>query len=285
MRLRQCVGRISHGLSASSIAIAVILVSPSLAVASPSAASPVTCMSPTVLVHDVASSQNEWDGWRGEVGGLGECAFAFTYGRSAASVQLQDPMQHAGLGQVAGLTRIEDSAVEFGAFVDSVRQRTGAGRVQVVAHGAGGLVAQQWIAHHDASSVETLVTVGPVWNGTDPAGIGTTAAFNRSIGIYDALAAIEQPLLGPICAACGQLIANSGYMHDEAHEGWTSPGVRYINVISLFDGLMTDPLSAALPGMDNRVIQHLDVNNRSNHLEMVHDPLVRQVVLAGLTAG
>jgi pimeloyl-ACP methyl ester carboxylesterase len=281
MRLRENVGRVPRGLVALSIAIAIAI--PFSASASPAAMSPMTCTTPTVLVHDLASSQREWDGWLDEVGG--QCAFAFTYGESAVSVQLQSVMQQVGLGQVAGLARIEDSAVEFGAFVDSVRQRTGAERVQVLAHGAGGLVAQHWIAHSGSQSVETLVTVGPLWNGTDIAGLGTLAAFNRSIGIYDELAALEKPLLDPACAACGQIVADSGYMFDAARGGWTTPGVRYVNVISLFDGLMTDPLSAAVPGSDNRILQSLDGSDRTNHLQLMQNPLVRQVVLDSLSAG
>ena len=281
MRLRENVDRVPRGLLALALAIAM----PFSASAFPVAASPSKCTTPTVLVHDLASSQSEWDGWFDEVGGLEHCVFAFTYGESAASVQLQTVMLQVGLGRVAGLARIEDSAVEFGAFVDSVRQRTGAERVQVLAHGAGGLVAQHWIAHSGSQSVETLVTVGPLWNGTDIAGLGTLAAFNRSIGIYDELAALEKPLLDPACAACGQIVADSGYMFDAARGGWTTPGVRYVNVISLFDGLMTDPLSAAVPGSDNRILQSLDGSDRTNHLQLMQNPLVRQVVLDSLSAG
>lgn len=273
MRLRENVGRVARGVCATSITVVALL---SFGV-SDASASPSTCTAATVLVHDLASSEREWDGWLDELGGRGLCAFAFTYGTSEASVLLQ----HAGL-PLASLTRIEDSAVEFGAFVDSVRERTGADRVQVLAHGAGGLVAQQWIAHAGSRDVRTLVTVGPLWNGTDIAGLGTIAAVNRGLGIYDALAALEKPLLEPICAACGQIVAGSGFMHDAARAGWISPGVRYVNVISRYDGVMTDPVSAALPGSENLIVQNLDPNDRTNHLQLMNDPLVRHVAVAAL---
>ncbi|MBY4208018.1 alpha/beta hydrolase [Rhodococcus fascians] len=247
---------------------------------SAAAASPSTCSTPTVLVHDLASSEREWDGWLDELAGRGVCVFAFTYGASLAS----EVLQHTGPA-IAGLSQIEQSAVDFGAFVDSVRERTGADRVQVLAHGAGGLVAHQWIAHAAAKDVRTLVTVGPLWNGTDIAGLGTVAAFNRSIGIYDALAVLEKPLLEPICAACGQIVANSGYMHDAARTGWVVPGVQYVNVISRYDGLMTDPLSAAVPGAENWIVQDVDADDRTDHLELMNNPLVRRLALSALTVG
>ncbi|MDI9896868.1 hypothetical protein QM797_19280 [Rhodococcus sp. IEGM 1381] len=245
---------------------------------SPAAASPGACTRPTILVHDLASSEKEWDGWVEELGRRGICAFAFTYGASVASVLLQ----RADL-EVAGLTSIEDSAVELGAFVESVLGRTGAEDVQLLAHGAGGLVAQQWIARSSSTHVRSLVTVGPLWNGTDLAGLGTVAAFNRRIGIYDTLAAMEKPVLEPICAVCGQIIANSGYMAGVGRDGWMSPGVQYVNVISRYDGLMTSPLSAALPGSESLIIQDLDVNDRTNHAQLMRNPLVRQLALDAVT--
>ncbi|WP_230591880.1 esterase/lipase family protein [Rhodococcoides fascians] len=275
MRLRENVGRVARGVCATSITVVALL---NVGV-SDAAASPSTCAAPTVLVHDLASSEGAWDGWLDELGARGLCAFSFTYGASRASVLLQQ----GGLA-VAGLTRIEDSAFEFGAFVDSVRERTGADRVQVLAHGAGGLVAQQWIARAGAQDVRTLVTVGPLWNGTDVAGLGSLAAFNRSLGIYDALAVVEKPLLEPICAACGQIVANSGYMRDAARTGWVVPGVRYVNVMSRYDGLMTDPLSAAVPGSENVIVQDVDPSDRANHLQLMNDPLVRRLALTALTA-
>ncbi|OZC84247.1 hypothetical protein CH254_23830 [Rhodococcus sp. 06-412-2C] len=273
MKLRENAGRVARVVVATSSIVAAVM---SFGV-SAAAASPSTCATPTVLVHDLASSEREWDGWLDELGGRGVCAFAFTYGASEASVLLQQN----GLA-VAGLARIEDSAIEFGAFVGSVRERTGADRVQVLAHGAGGLVAQQWIAHAGAEDVRTLVTVGPLWNGTDIAGLGTVAAFNRSIGIYDTLAGLEKPVLEPVCAACGQVIANSGYMAAGGRDGWMSPGVRYVNVISRYDGLMTSPLNAALPGSENVTLQELDASDRTNHTQLMQNPLVRQLVLAAL---
>ncbi|OZE88411.1 hypothetical protein CH305_00235 [Rhodococcus sp. 15-649-2-2] len=275
MKLRENAGRVARVVVATSSIVAAVT---SFGV-SAAAASPSTCATPTVLVHDLASSEREWDGWLDELGGRGVCAFAFTYGAPEASVLLQQN----GLA-VAGLSRIEDSAIEFGAFVGSVRERTGADRVQVLAHGAGGLVAQQWIAHAGAEDVRTLVTVGPLWNGTDIAGLGTIAAVNRSLGIYDALAVVEKPLLEPICAACGQIVANSGYMHDAARTGWVVPGVRYVNVMSRYDGLMTDPLSAAVPGSENVIVQGVDPSDRANHLQLMNDPLVRRLALTALTA-
>ncbi|MFC8177256.1 esterase/lipase family protein [Rhodococcus sp. NPDC057297] len=276
MNLRENVGRALRGIGATSIAVAAVL---NVEVAT-AAASPSACATPTVLVHDLASSEREWDGWLDDLDRRGLCAFSFTYGSSDASALLQQ----AGL-TVSGLTSIEDSALEFGAFVASVRERTGADRVQVLARGAGGLVAQQWVARSRAQDVRTLVTVGPLWNGTDVAGLGSLAAFNRSIGIYDALAAVEKPLLEPSCAACGQIVANSGYMHDAARAGWVSPGVRYVNVISRYDGLMTDPLSAALPGSENLVVQDVDPEDRSDHLHLSNDPLVRRLALGALAVG
>lgn len=276
MGLRENVGRVVQVLVSASITVATVLhVGVSVVAATPS-----TCTTPTVLVHDLGYSAHAWDGWLDELGERGVCTFTFTYGASTASVLLRQ----AGL-TVGGLTRIEDSAIEFGTFVHSVRERTGADRVQVLAHGAGGLVAQEWMAQSSARDVGTLVTVGPLWNGTDITGLGSIAAFNRSIGIYDELASLEKPLLEPICAACGQIVAHSGYMFDAVRDGWLSPGVRYVNVISRYDGLMTDPLAAALPGSENVVVQDLDSNDRTDHFHLLDDPVVRRAAVAALAIG
>lgn len=281
MRLRRNVGRVAL----SSVVLSLVVTAVATFGASPAVASPSSCATATVLVHDLASSEREWDGWLGELDARGLCAFAFTYGSSEASMRWQAVTERTGLGEVAGVTRFEDSAAEFGAFVDSVSRQVGVEQVQVLAHGAGGLVAQQWMAHYGARSVRTVVTVGPLWNGTDVAGLGSLAAFNRSVGIYDDLAALEKPVLEPICAACGQIVANSGYIHDAARTGWVLPGVRYVNVMSRYDGLMTDPLSAAVPGAENWIVQDLDADDRTDHLQLMHNPLVRRLALSALAVG
>jgi triacylglycerol esterase/lipase EstA (alpha/beta hydrolase family) len=256
-------------------------------VAVPAAASPApsrpasSCERPVLLLHDMASSGREWDALAAEARAAGLCVFTPTYGANAVTTAV------AGVAPIAGLIRIEDSAIEFRTIVDSVLSETGARDVRVIAHGAGGLVAAYYLKHLDprrggGPTVTSLVTLGPLWGGTDIAGFATVGDFNKRLGIYKPLEALEKPLVEPFCAGCRQLIAHSDFMTELAEGGYLTPGVDYADIITTHDLLMSDPLGAVLPGSTAVVLQNIDAANASNHFQLADDPLTRRLALSAL---
>jgi pimeloyl-ACP methyl ester carboxylesterase len=237
------------------------------------------CAAPVVLVHDAASNATEWDLLRQDPRGAGECVFAISYGATA----LTDAF---GAGRLGGTAAIEDSARQFAGHVDDIRSRTGSDTVRVIARGAGGLVAAYYLQHLDARfaatgrpSIDTLVTLGPLWGGTDVAYLSTIADINKRNGLYEPLRALEDPFVGPTCPGCRQLIRRSDFMNTFADDGGLPVGPRYVNIISRSDTLMSDPLSAAVTGTESVVLQDMDPANRSNHFELAIDPLARSLAL------
>ncbi|MCW2926453.1 MAG: lipase class 2 [Thermoleophilia bacterium] len=65
-----------------------------------------------------------------------------------------------------GLADIHHSAARLAAFVADVRRRSGAARVDVVAHSAGGIVARTWAQlQGGAASIDQLVTIATPHHG------------------------------------------------------------------------------------------------------------------------
>ncbi|MGU3432522.1 esterase/lipase family protein [Actinomycetes bacterium M1A6_2h] len=259
---------------------AVVSIVSSVVYSAVAAAAPpadVSCDHAVVLVHDMGSNENQWRALASDLVGAGRCTFAFTYGANGVT---------AATG-IAGLTAVEDSAVEFSSILDSVGERTGLDSVDVIAHGAGGLVTQYYLDTVDparrAPRVASLTTLGPLWGGTDIAGLATVADTNKKLGIYEPLAALEAPLLAPVCPGCPQLIARSHLMTELDRLGYSSPAVRYTDIISLSDGLMSDPRSAAVHGARSIVLQNIDASVRTDHFGLPDDSLARSIAVDAVT--
>ncbi|WP_052493218.1 esterase/lipase family protein [Rhodococcus sp. MEB064] len=248
-------------------------------VVAPSMAGPADpCVDTVLLVHDLGSSAAEWDGWADDLTSRGWCPVALTYGESALTEALRP------VATVAGLAALEDSASQIRSAIDGILYRTGESRIRVVARGAGALAVQSALTrsmNDGLAPVSTLVTLGPLWRGTNLAGAGTIAAFNRGIGIYDELARLEKPVVGPWCGACGEIVTGSTFL--------TTPpvdvpvvGVRYVDVATATDGLVTDPLTSAMPGSEVIVVQSVDPTSTVDHAQLSGDEQVRRLALDAL---
>ncbi|MGH8922798.1 MAG: esterase/lipase family protein, partial [Actinomycetes bacterium] len=99
----------------------------------PSSAHP----NPVVLVHGLLASKSvNWQTMSPLLANAGYCVYALTYGR----VTPVPPLDRFG-----GLTVMERSAEELAAFVDRVRDATGAERIDLVGHSEGTLMPQYWL--------------------------------------------------------------------------------------------------------------------------------------------
>ncbi len=62
---------------------------------------------------------------------------------------------------------------------------------------------QRHLQNNGAGSIRSLTTLGPIWNGTELAGLAAMEQFSRDLGTYDLVLGLEKPLIDPVCAAAG----------------------------------------------------------------------------------
>ncbi|MGB3771057.1 MAG: hypothetical protein WBA00_07930 [Rhodococcus sp. (in: high G+C Gram-positive bacteria)] len=270
--------RLRNTMITTTAAIVGLLVAATVVVAMPASAAPAPpCRASLLMVHDIASSPREWDGWLDDARSRGWCPVVAEFGATPLSDALRP------VAVVDGLDSLERSAAQIRDLIERTRERTGEAKIAVLGRGAGSLAAA-YAAHaypSASSSISTIVTVGPMWNGTDIGGLGKVAAFNRSIGVYDALSRVEKPFAEPTCSACGQIVSGSEFLTDLADRG-PVPGVRYVDVVTATDGLVTDPLSATALGSDRVVLQSVDPASTVDHFHLPYDASTRRIALDSL---
>ncbi|HEV8557998.1 MAG TPA: alpha/beta fold hydrolase [Actinophytocola sp.] len=171
-------------------------------------------------------------------------------------------LTNLGTGDIAGTAR------DFAAFVDGVRARTGAARVDLVAHSQGGLVARQYIRFNGGSStVDKLVNLAAPNQGTAIANIAAFFGLGNCLGIV----------------ACQQMAVGSPFLAT-LNAGDDTPGaVRYTNLYTLEDELVRPVANAALhDGAVNvliqsqcplRIVDHIGLALDGTTYDGVHDAL------------
>ncbi|WP_235681230.1 esterase/lipase family protein [Tomitella gaofuii] len=222
----------------------------------PSAERPV----PVVLVHGTAGGgQTNWGPYVPLLTNHGFSVFTLTYGAIPGSAW---PVSAMG-----GMRRIEDSAAEFGAFVERVLDATGARQVDVVGHSQGTLVPGYWAKHlGGADRIRRYVSLAPLWHGTRAFGglRGTLAAVGMRFGVagLDVAASLSIP----------QMITGSDFLAELWSGG--SPyvaGIEYTNISTRHDEFVVPYTSGQVPGgpgMDvtNIVVQDGCPADHSDHL-------------------
>jgi triacylglycerol lipase len=171
-------------------------------------------------------------------------------------------LTNLGTGDIAGTAR------DFAAFVSGVRARTGAARVDLVAHSQGGLVARQYIRFNGGSStVDKLVNLAAPNQGTAIANIAAFFGLGNCLGIV----------------ACQQMAVGSAFLAT-LNAGDDTPGaVHYTNLYTLEDELVRPVQNAALhDGAVNvliqsqcplRVVDHVGLALDGTAYDGVHDAL------------
>jgi triacylglycerol lipase len=164
-----------------------------------------------------------------------------------------------------GLTDIPASADGLAAFVDRVKQTSGADQVDIVAHSQGGLVARQYVKFDGgAGSVRNLVSLGTPNHGTEQARDILTDAWPLLLLVEDYAPALLQ------------MTPNSDFLA-ELNEGDDTIGdVRYTNFYTSQDTVVTPPDSARLDdGATNVRIQDQVPNSTVGHNDLPFDPVVQ----------
>ena len=203
---------------------------------------------PVILVHGTGlNGGNSWAAYGAELAADGFCVWAPTIGAPP------------GLGSTGGLDSLTGaSALQLAAEIDRVRGLTGAGKVDLVGHSQGAIVASYVAAAVRPEAVRTVVTLG-----VDPAGFGG----------------------GPpefVTDALGVLSAETSRRDAEAADAWLGDdgvpfarGSRHVSLVSDYDeltGVVASPeVSADVDFTLVRLQDGCEVD-RSGHLTVLASP-------------
>ncbi|MGX1857132.1 esterase/lipase family protein [Dietzia sp. NPDC055340] len=224
---------------------------------------------PVVLVHGTAGGAvTNWGTYGPLLHNEGYCVFALTYGAL--------PGQPWPISELGGLADIlEVSVPQVGGFVDRVLEATGAEQVDLVGHSQGTLVSGLVAKVGRPGRVHAVASLAPLWDNSESEAL---EGLESVPGLLDQVNRVLPPALsqmGPDSAASQAL-----------WEGGTpyAPGVRYLNVVTRYDQLVT-PYTAGIvegPLATNVVLQDGCEENRSEHTAIVADGRAADLVLASL---
>jgi pimeloyl-ACP methyl ester carboxylesterase len=161
-----------------------------------------------------------------------------------------------------GMAPMDQSADKLAAFVDEVRQRTGAAKVSLVGHSQGGMLARYVAKLRGKSGVIDDIV------GLAPSSHGTTNPL--------------APPLGFICPACAEQAAGSPFMKKLNAGVDAPPPPAYTVVSTKYDEVVTPYRSQALKGATNVVLQDRCPEDIVEHVGIVYDPIALQWVLNAL---
>lgn len=231
---------------------------------------------PVVLVHGTAGGgQTNWGTYVPLLVNHGFSVFTLTYGAI--------PGTRWPLSAMGGMRLIEDSAAEFGSFVERVLDATGADQIDVVGHSQGTIVPNYWAKFlGGADKIRRYVSLAPLWSGTDAFGEvrGTLGALSIRFGISDD--AVASSLSIP------QMIARSEFMTKlNSGGGPYVPGIEYVNISTKHDEFVRPYTSGQVPGgsgvdVTNIVVQDGCPDDHSDHLGICGSERAATIVLNAL---
>lgn len=268
------------------------------------------CAGPEVLlVHDLAGTAADWDLLVAELRQAGWCPVVHEWGRprpgdvplpvggltgvEAAAVDLvrargwdgaavENAVENAAESAATSAENAAETLAENAA--DAATDTLTRGRVPVVTKGVGGLVVQRalQLSAGDSAPVDAVVTLGPVWNGTNLAGIADVEDLSRELGTFDAILAWERTWMDPLCEGCREAVRGSETLTSLHRDGIRTPGVAYTDIASVTDLLVHPPLEQSPPGTDLRVVPPTSGGLPVWHGELGRDPASRAMVLSAL---
>ncbi|WP_424893139.1 esterase/lipase family protein [Streptomyces sp. XH2] len=210
----------------------------------PSAAHP----RPVVLVHGtLGNSVDNWLVLAPYLKNRGYCVFSLDYGKLP------------GVPLFYGLGPIAKSAEELSAYVDKVRDATGAGKVDLVGHSQGGAMPRYYLNFLGGKDkVNSLTGIAPNNHGTTLSGLVT---------LMDKIPGARNALGGLTPGLTDQAIG-SEYLKKMNSVPDTVPGVRYTVIATKYDEVVTPYTSGYLtgPGVRNVLLQDLCAVDFSEHI-------------------
>jgi len=228
---------------------------------------------PVVLAHGTfANMADSWQAISPMLVNAGHCVFALNYGGDSETSFFN------------GLKSMATSATgQFGPFVNRVLTTTGAKRVDVIGHSQGGVMPRYWMRNGDSVWSDGTPKIDH-FVGLAPAGGGTT--------FYGLVKMAEQfdvdSILAGTCAACGEFLPTSSLLAGLADPvrqagqqfgGELQPGVSYTALTTKYDNVVTPYRRGFLPPpADNVIVQDICELDHSDHLGMIYDPVVLDLI-------
>lgn len=212
---------------------------------------------PVVLAHGLLANQaTNWNKFAPLLAEEGYCVFSLTYG-------LKDGVE-TPVYQPGGLTRMEESAQELDAFIDTVLAETGAEQVDLLGHSEGTLMPSYYIRFLDgAASVDNYVSLTPLWEGTSLLALDSVYAYGEVLGLRP----VADLVLDQVCESCSQFLSGSDYLKELHAVGTFDPDVTYTNIVTRYDELVVPYTSGIAEGenITNIVLQEECSQDFSGH--------------------
>ncbi|WP_026163292.1 alpha/beta fold hydrolase [Kribbella catacumbae] len=230
----------------------------------PSAAHP----NPLVLLHGLGGNGPGNYSYLGPyLAAKGYCAFTLTYGQATPLIP------------VGGTVSIVQSSAQIEAFVDQVRQSTGAAKVDIVGHSEGGFqsIYGPKIRGY-AGKVGKVIALAPPTHGTTFGGL-------VSVGDYLGLRPLVDQVLREFgCPACEEIIVGGPAVARLTTGPIAQPGVKYTVIASRFDALVTPHETSFIreSGVKNQFVQDTCPLDPVGHVGLAFDPTVAQLVANAL---
>jgi triacylglycerol esterase/lipase EstA (alpha/beta hydrolase family) len=230
----------------------------------PSAAHP----EPLVLLHGLGGNGPGNYSYLGPyLAAKGYCAFTLTYGQATPAIP------------VGGTVSVVQSSAEIEAFIDRVRQTTGAAKVDIVGHSEGGFQSIYGPKVRGyAAKVAKVVALAPPTHGTSFGGL-------VSVGDYLGLRPLVDQVLRQFgCPACDEIIVGGSAVNRLTTGPIAQAGVKYTVIASRFDALVTPHETSFIrePGVRNEFVQDTCPLDPVGHVGLAFDPTVAQLVANAL---
>jgi triacylglycerol esterase/lipase EstA (alpha/beta hydrolase family) len=230
----------------------------------PSAAHP----EPLVLLHGLGGNGPGNYSYLGPyLAAKGYCAFTLTYGQASPAIP------------VGGTVSVVQSSAEIEAFIDRVRQATGAAKVDIIGHSEGGFQSIYGPKVRGyAAKVAKVVALAPPTHGTSFGGL-------VSVGDYLGLGPLVDQVLRQFgCPACDEIIVGGSAVNRLTTGPIAQAGVKYTVIASRFDALVTPHETSFIrePGVRNEFVQDTCPLDPVGHVGLAFDPTVAQLVANAL---
>ena len=227
---------------------------------------------PVVLVHGLlATMQDNWSTMSPLLANNGYCVFALTYGTQN------------GNPSFGGLPPMEQTAVQFKAFVNRVLAATGSRKVDLVGHSEGTVMPRYYMEFlGGARYINRYVMLTPIWHGTEF--YGTAVLQQLAYELVPGYGQQTQSFFDQSCGSCPEFLTNSPFMQKLNAGGFALRGVTYTNIMTRYDELVQPYTSGyvAAPNVTNYVLQDQCALDGSDHLTVAYDPTAAQDMLNAL---
>lgn len=197
---------------------------------------------PVVLIHGTfANARRAFRQLAPTLRNEGRCVYAINYGKRSK------------LPRVFATGDMEESARELQAFIDTVRQTTGAAQVDLIGHSQGGTLAL-FLGKVNAGKgiFRRIVAISPSTRGTQTAKSMTSESA---------------------CPACAQQAPDSAFIR-RLHEGSVNPARIPTLILSTDNDLVVTPLASQFvlePAVTNLRLQQLFPGKFATHSGILQD--------------